>query len=455
MGDAEKREGGPKGTPSVSVSPSVTTGRHAGPVSQFGENLAALRDFVELIEPVLSSRQKTVMKERASHLAPLMCALHEMDPDNFPEPLSADAMSRAYGSDIRVEVIRDSDEPSPVSLRLHGNDAPFRSAVKELTRSGQHMTLLYRNALVSLVSYVEWFVSRILHEHYDVHPGALESDRCLSLKELESLGSAEEARRFIIDQKVEEILRASFEDWVKHFRSHLGLSMGYLDEDMKALVELFQRRNLTVHHGGIINSTYLSRVDGDLARGLSIGQPVPIDRSYVMSAIDLCDLRFSLIGMEHWKKCDAGDVNRAAMLANVNFEHMIHDRWPLAEGLSYFLSRDSAMPERDRLIGQVNYWQALKWQGRGRELEELLEGVDFDAKEPVFRFCLMALRDQLDELMTSLPTAVARGDLHLDWLEEWPIFRELREHEGCIDVLAAQREEPSESNGGLTAGGES
>jgi len=445
MDDAEHKDD--RKTPaSVSVSPSEASPLHGSPISQYAENLAALRDFVELIEPVLDGRRESVMRERANHLAPLMCMMHEVDPEAFPEAPSAEAMSKAYGSDITVEISRDDDKPSSVGLRVHGNSVPFRHAVQELMRTGQHVTLLYRNTLISLVSYVEWFVSRLLHEHYSLHPGAWESDRCLSLKELADVGSVEEAKRYIIDQKVEEILRASLEDWVKHFRSHLGLSMGYLDKHMDALVELFQRRNLTVHHGGVVNSTYLTRVTSGLTKGLALGQALPVSRDYVMSSIDVCDLCFTLVGMENWKKCDPEDGARAEMLSGLNFNHMTSERWPVSEGLSFFLSKDAALPERDRLIGQVNYWQSLKWQNRTSELGECLKGADFDAKEPVFRYCLMALRDDLDGLVAALPSAVARGDLQVDWLEEWPIFRNLRLHRGCAAFLAEQAAPDTEPN---------
>lgn len=420
------------GLPSLTVTPHAGTSGSGSSISQLAENLAALRDFVELIEPVIDSRHESVMRDRANHLVPLMCAMHETDPDNFPEPPSMEVMSKAYGSEIRVEVTRDDDQPTCVALRVHGDSGPFRDAFHELSRTAQHKTLLYRNALVSLVSYVEWFVSGQLHDYFDLHPGLVDSNRCLSLKELADLGSVEEARRFIFDQKVEEILRTSLEDWVKYFRTHLGLGMGYLDERMDFLVELFQRRNLTVHHGGVVNSTYLSKVRRDLTVRAELGRPLPVDREYVMTSIDLCDLSFTLIGMEIWKQRGPTDLARGELLIDLNFEHMTHERWLIAEGLSYFLSKDGGLPERERLVGQVNYWQSLKWQDRSDDLERALEGVDFDAKEPIFRFCLMALRDKLDDLVVALPKAVERGDLRVDWLKDWPIFRKLREHEGCI-----------------------
>lgn len=368
MGDEETNQSGSR----MTIAPVESQDSPGQSIAQLGENLAALRDFVELIEPVLNERREAVMTDRARDLAPLLYALYEADPESFPEPPSDEVFSRVYGSEIRVDVSKDDDEPGRIGLNVSGNTRPFRLAVQELMRSGQHVTLLYRNALVSLVSYVEWFVSRLLHEHYASFPGSWQGDRCLSLRELEGIGTIEEARRFIIDQKVEEQLRASLEEWIKHFKSHLGLGLGYLDSGMDALLELFQRRNLTVHHGGIINSTYLSRVSASLTNGLKIGMPLPIDRSYVMSSIDHCDLCFTLIG---------------------------------------------------------------KWQQRTDALAECLQDVDFDAKEPIFRFCLMALRDDLDELIKRIPAAVDRGDLEISYLEKWPIFKGLRGHVRYAEVM--------------------
>ena len=83
--------------------------------------------------------------------------------------------------------------------------------------------------------------------------------------------------------------------------------------------------------------------------------------------------------------------------------------------------------------------QSLKWQGREQELNDMLTTVDYRAKEPVFRLCLMALRDEVDELVDILPKAIERENLQLEHLREWPIFREVRKHPLYLASLDAER----------------
>src|SRR5690606_32768666 len=117
------------------------------------------------------------------------------------------------------------------------------------------------NCLISLVSTVEWFFSQILHYYYDKFPDSSGiKNKTLTLDDLKNFGSINDAEKFLIENKIEEILRGSIKDWFKILKDDLKLGLGYKDQYEDELVEIYQRRNLLVHNGGVVNAIYLSKV---------------------------------------------------------------------------------------------------------------------------------------------------------------------------------------------------
>ena len=265
------------------------------------------------------------------------------------------------------------------------------------------------------------------------------ADKCLSLSEIRMLGSLENAERYVVDLKVEELLRGGLEAWLKYLRTERKLNMSYLDDSLPRLRELFQRRNLLVHNGGVVNRLYLNQVDESLRQGVAVGQSLATSVEYVSSSIDMIEVSFLLICAELWKRLAKDDEDRSATLTEIAYEHLVHENWAVAESLSRFASQDTGAAEHTRLVGQINHMQSLKWQGREQELNDMLTTVDYRAKEPVFRLCLMALRDEVDELVDILPKAIERENLQLEHLREWPIFREVRKHPLYLASLDAER----------------
>jgi hypothetical protein len=83
-----------------------------------------------------------------------------------------------------------------------------------------------------------------------------------------------------------------------------------------------------------------------------------------------------LVAAELWKQLDAKDEDRSVVLIKLAFESLKAARWKLSEGISFFVMNDKQLSERDQLVGRINYWQALKWQGRFDEIRSHVEQAD-------------------------------------------------------------------------------
>lgn len=330
-----------------------------------------------------------------------------------------------------------NDGKRVIKIRVSGNDAnKFEETLKELGRTGKQTGLLYQSSLMNLTSTVEWFMSQLLHKYFDAYPDAVGSkDNVFSLNDLKAFGSIEDARGYLVDSRVEKILRASLEEWIEFLRQNANLGMGYLEKHKDELTEIFQRRNLIVHNGGIVNSIYLSKVAPSIKGKTKLGAKIRTSRRYVDNAIDLLEQTFVLVAAELWYRQSADQSEEiAAVLASISFEHLVQERWSVAEGISKFIMSGKGLPEITHLFAKLNYWQAIKWQGRYAEIQHEVEHADFSGKNLVSQLALNALAGRVSEFFVLLPEVIT-GDMKPELvghkityedLETWPIFRDIR-----------------------------
>lgn len=398
-------------------------------IQRFTDNLDALRDFVDLVRPVLEQAHDDEIKSNPKAFIPLMLALEKLAPEIFESsPSLLSDLKSTFGSQIEVTVEDEDESKSVVKIQAQGSDGKmFFKGMKSLRMRKYQISLLYQNALISLVSAAEWFLSQLLHEYFELYPDAAGvRDRSLTLSDLQAIGSVDDARTYLIDLRIEEVIRGSFKDWIHFLKNNLKLSLSYLSIDEDHLTEIYQRRNLLAHNGGIINKIYLSKVSQSVRSDLKVGDLVSISQEYLDKAIDRFERFFLLVSLELWKKISPEDTGRANIITDISFNHLCEERWNIAEGLNYFLVNDKKLPEKKRLIGQINYWQSLKWADRFEEIRRDIEDSDFSAKDEIFTLAKYALLDDEAQFLNLLPSILKAEKITENDLREWPLFRSMR-----------------------------
>lgn len=403
-------------------------------IRNFSSNLENLREFVALLSPFLKEHERTFMKAHNKDFAPLILAISKIKPIPGMPEIDADAVSKIFGSKVSVEVLEDG-KTCTVTLEDEDNDR-FETALKGMSERSGHHSLLYRNALISLISSAEWFLSQMLRKFFEAHPEAAGiKEKVLTFEDLIRLGSVEEARQYLIGMRIDDIIRGSLEDWLKFFTNTANLSMGYLTDHKAKLIEVFQRRNVMVHNNGTVHTSYISKVDANLRKNLKAGDDLLVSPEYLQEAIDLIELNFILIAAELWKRLRPKEEQRALVLINVVAFHCLKaERWKIAEGVSYFAMNDKNLPEINQVLGQLNYWQSVKWQGRFSEIEEAIRSADFSAKDQVSQLARLVLLDDYVSAFKMIPTMMQSGSITPEHLEKWPIFRKLREQPRFLEI---------------------
>lgn len=422
-------------------------------MKQLSESLDGLREFTALSASYLSQKQDEDIKQNAKALVPLLAALQEIshaEGNLLDATLTDEFSTQPFNFDIEL----DSNPPADnFGCHIYFHDSAsaeaFRYAMSKVHRSFNRIKHLYDASLVSIISNTEWYLSSLLHEYFDKYPDAIEGkEKTFSLHDLKSFETIEHARIYLVDHAVENILRGGFEDWLHFVKSKLNLSCGYLEDDIASLIEAFQRRNLLIHNGGIVNNIYLAKISPKLKEKYKLGERIPVEPIYLEDTISLFERCFLLIGAELWKKINPEDRERSNTLIAIAYEHLVAERWGIAEGLSLFTMNDVKLAELDRLIATVNYWQSLKWQGRFNEIQDLVQTMDFSAKHEVFPLAQAVLLDDFDAFFASLSHALDSNALPKGAFTNWPLFREVRKLDRARpfldrDATPSQEELPS------------
>ena len=413
-------------------------------IKDFNENIIGLRDFIDLIDPYLTDK----LEEHDKHIYPLITLgiLKEMltnkteweenekeKIEDLKSKVNAEILE-VYKKEIDVEVETEEAEGNKkkaFSIKVKSTDnVDLKEHLTKARKTKSHIELLYRNSLISLLSSVEWFFSQILHFYYDKHPeSAGIQKKTMTLTDLKSFGSIEDAEKYLIDIKIEEILRGSFDTWITLLKSELSLGLGYIEAIKEELTEFYQRRNLFVHNGGVVNSIYISKVKEELRKDIKINDQLRVDKEYLDNAICKLQKAFLLIAAELWKNLDKADKTRGDILTDIVYENLLKSRWDICEGLTYFIINDSQLDITDKVVAQLNFWLCKKRTNQYNNIKKEIEKADYSDKKEIFQLALFALRDETSLFFETLPAALDSKQINIKRLEEFPIFQEIRDTE--------------------------
>jgi hypothetical protein len=430
--------GAPKGyTQSVSIKNAM---------EQFSNNLEQIRDFVELLEPLLSKKGQEQMIRDAKYLAPFLLAISQ-----YREVIAVDDKTREKLQSVTskdMEIVFEKEDNKKVSkfvFKERSAAKEYELAVKNFHAAGERPEMLFKSALISLISSVECHFSNIFHYHYSKDPEAfpLKSDRRFSYSELKTFQSVQDAAQMIIEDHVEGIIRSSLKDWIKKLREEIKIKAEYLDDNvLNDLSEFFLRRNLVVHNNGIVNSIYLNKAASHFTKNLKKGQRIFVGKKYLENAITILEINFILMATEVWIKNERKDKNFSSDLfrllgEKIAFRHLETSRYSIAENIYKFLSFNciGIFDESSSLVAKINYWQSVKWQDRFEEVRNDVEKADFSAKDSRFIIAKYVLLDRYQDALKLIPVVLKSGQLTLDDIKSWPLFQGLRKDKQCIQLV--------------------
>jgi len=409
--------------------------------ARYRRNIDAIREFFARLNPVVTDLETGMQEELTTRLDRWFSDFRK-----HARPEDEKELSELVGW------LRGAAEGKPPSSGIQLKSGPaarlFVNLMREVERSvpfGAHRELLNCSILISLVGYFELLVADLVHAFYRLVPEeAANDDKALSVNELRTFGSIDEAMDYVVSRRVDQLLRGTLDDWYKFFDSRLKIDLKGIVPEWARFNEIIQRRHLIVHAGGMVNRRYLANVDWERVAVPDsrppLGTQLSVDDSYLDRALDIFEIAGLLVCQSVWQKLAPdeapGRLDSIAGLVDVVYRCVVGSHWYVAEHLAAWGLEDKAAEEDALLIFKFNRWLSIKRQGRWEEIATELESFDCSAKHPRFVVARASLLERADEFFETLPTA----GLSVEALKEWPILDEVREDPRFQDaVLKAER----------------
>ena len=410
-------------------------------IKQFSMNMQLLREFVGVVKPVLNDHSKKIIQTNSTILDSFMANLEQAIESKSSK--SKKVPTKKFDRNSGIKLTNAGDGKITVELNNQPNSKELNKIVKSLILSTRIPNHLYEISLISLISNVELFISKVLHVNFQMYPKAVteKTEKQFSYEDLASFDSIDDAKSHLITKEIDKILREGFKDWINYFDKKLKLKMPFIKSNLEKVYEYFLRRNLLVHNGGKVNSVYSNSLLDKSTSKVKIGEKLNVTEEYLEEAINSCELAFILLAAELRSKGSLDKETEFTVINNIAFEHLENEKYAIAEGLCEYLYKNNACGQANQWVARINYWQSLKWQNRISEVKEEIIKADLSGMKEVFELSRYILLDDYKAFFKILPRALANKDLTKKDLETWPLFRLLRETDQYKNFMKAEFEE--------------
>lgn len=411
----------------------MNTDFFVGVLDSYLENIKSLRIFIMSVEKIFREQRIAKIKQNKNDIALYILLINKKNPDFYKL------------TDHQIEILNNIKRDN-IDFRIENNELvgfdfqnendllEFIESVDgyELTR--KQMQLLYENSLITTIIYLESLETKLIQEFLVKYPEKIGiKKKSLTFEQITKLGSLEDARKFLIEKEVHDIMHDSFKDRQEFYEQKLNLNIEKIINDkklMNGLVEAHYRRNLLVHNEGRVNSLYVTNVDNSLLGNTVINSKLSVSKKYLNNSIDIAERYGVLITIALWRKIDKNNnLERVNFLHELSMSHLHKENWKLAEVYNQAILSEDGLSETDQLVAQLNYWQSIKWAGNFDSIQSSVLNEDYSAKSKQYHLGLLALQDKVEDFFKMLPKYCPSEIMSIDDLENWPIFREIRKNE--------------------------
>ncbi|MFA5093319.1 MAG: hypothetical protein WC543_05195 [Candidatus Omnitrophota bacterium] len=301
--------------------------------------------------------------------------------------------------------------------------------------------LLYKSSFVMLTGYFDFLISDLIRYFYKSYPESLSGrDLSIGLNELKLSTDLNDAISYIINKEVENVLYKNLDDQISYFRNNLKIDCRENIVNWNVIKEGVERRNIIIHNNSLINKRYLKNVDKVFLSGnesLKEAKRINVTQSYFLKIFYEIFIAGLIMIQCCWRKWQKENIDIADDYLNSTlFDLLSKENWFEAERLGLFAKTISAHDEASKLLLEINYLQALKWQNKHIELNKELDKIDFSNLDPFFLLGIYALKSDRINFYKNLNKAIITNKLSEESFMEWPIFREFRKDRGYKQKVA-------------------
>lgn len=312
--------------------------------------------------------------------------------------------------------------------KIHYTELWERQKRFELARTGG--SILPEVLLVGLISTYDSFLSYLLRVALTKKPEiAFSSDRQITLKDLLKYSSIEEAKQYVFEKEVENIIRNSHQEQLNQIKSKFSIETTKDLSILPQFVEICERRNLLVHTGGIVSQQYLNVCEqyNCLEKDIHVGTKLKVGRQYYKKSVEIVYEIAMKICYILWRKLESDSKDIADSELNAKCYDLIREKnYRLAENLLVFGHKVPGISDLNKKMMVVNLANIYRETERKKEARELLGKIDWSAANFDFTVAVAAVREEDDHVIELLKKSPP--DFSRDHYRDWPVFSNLRKN---------------------------
>ncbi|QBJ20533.1 hypothetical protein KocCE7_00640 [Kocuria marina subsp. indica] len=344
--------------------------------------------------------------------------------DESSEDAKSSGLSEEEQQEAFVKALKEIGESVP-----DGHYATYVESVLRAVRTPPSGEFLRSSLLVTLVGELEMMVNQLARAAVERQPSTLEdSGRTFTWSEISSYDSLADFRDVVVDRAIEDVLRGSLADWMNYFVKKFKIDPVKVADSYDAQ-ETVQRRHCIVHNAGTVSSLYLTKL-GPFKRGGEIGDPLDVDSGYLQRAADTLFLvAFALVWSLAVKLCQEDEHRDRVFseLSNRSYFLLQEHRYDLLIRIGQ-TAPIQRLPERFRLVVQVNVWLAHKLGGQFDTVRQEIESFDVSARSRDFQLARYALLDDYENAARVADSMMRDDELSKAHYLTWPLLAGVREY---------------------------
>jgi len=307
----------------------------------------------------------------------------------------------------------------------------------------QWEVVLPKSMLIYFHSLFEHFLSKILILIYNNSEEQLqESDIKFSFLELKNFNSIEDAKKYIISNKISNILYSPINKQIDILLNLLWIYKDYKEcFPINSLIEISLRRNLFTHEDWIVNDIYINKCNEFwIENKFKKWKKIVFEENYFTNIYNTYYEFVIKIIFFSWIKLSNNEkkYEEAVWVFVNNRAFKMIQQWDLSLWLKIieFVLTPKIIKKIDEatyLMATLNKALIYKIKKEKNKVSSILKGIDWSAKSDLYKFAHYILNEDRKQAWELMPKVVKKKR-DKDYLSEydlktWPLFFEFKEQE--------------------------
>ncbi|MEM7153781.1 MAG: hypothetical protein AAF799_13115 [Myxococcota bacterium] len=351
--------------------------------------------------------------------------------DTFLRIFSNEGADESATSEAETEL-----QPNAKFFLTSGGLIEYRRRTRQNRKLRSAVRVMPRMLVVGMVSQFDVLISELIRALFRAAPELLNSsERTVSVSELMSFSSLDDAREHIVSSTVDDVLRKSHVEQIKWLERKTGLVLVPPPRLWAPFVEVTQRRNLFVHSDGCVSIQYVEncRKAGVADVESRIGTRLDASPEYLVEAYHAIFETGVKLAYVLWKKFFPHQGTEAdSYLNNLAVEIVRRGDYELAISLLEFPSvtkQPRLTRTSDSHMFRINIALANKMAGRQERCDRIVTEIEWDCLADRYQLARALLRDDFKDAVHWVRRLGEDPRMELAY-RSWPICEGLRRDPG-------------------------